>query len=98
MFEYLGLLYVWGKDLKKYLEWKGETKLVSSDWLEKSGFKKEAENNGISLRWSKPEKIESRLLDGYEIMYEVDNSERVRRKLVLKDGLILIGKRNPLSD
>ena len=96
MLEYLGFLYALAKDLKKYLEWKEETKLVSSDWLEKSGFRKEAEKNGISLRWSKPDKVESRLLDGYEIMYEVDSSKSVRRKLVLKDGLILIGKRNPL--
>jgi hypothetical protein len=94
MFEYLGLLYALAKDLKKYLEWKEETKLVSSDWIEKSGFRREAENNGILLRWSRPDKVESRILDGYEVMYEIDRSKRVRRKLVLKDGLVLLGKCN----
>jgi hypothetical protein len=93
MFEFLGLLYGLAKDLKEYLEWDEQEKLVSFDWVEKSGFGKEAEKNGVSLRWSKPEKIESRLLDEYEVMYEVEKLKRVRRKLVLKDGSVLIGRR-----
>jgi hypothetical protein len=93
MFEFLGLLYDLAKDLKEYLKWNEETKLVSFDWPEKSGFKLEAEKNGISLRWSRPEKIQTRLLSGYEIMYEVEKLKRIRRKLVLTNGSILIGKR-----
>lgn len=92
MFEYLGLLYDLAKDLKACLEWEEQTKLVEPSWVEKSGFGKEAEKNSISLRWSRPEKVESRLLDGYEVMYEVKELKRVRRKLVFKDGSVLIGK------
>lgn len=92
MFNFLGVLYDVAKDVKEYLEWDEEAKLVSSDWVEKSGFRKEAEKNGISLRWSRPEKIESRLIDSYEVMYEIEKIKRVRRKLVLKDGSVLIGK------
>lgn len=93
MFEYLGLRYDLAKDLKEYLEWEEQTKLVEPNWVEKSGFGKIAEKDGITLTWSKPEKVESRLLDGYEIMYEVEKVKRVRRKIVLKDGAVLIGKR-----
>ena len=90
MFEYLGLLYNLAKDLKDYREWEEQTKLVEPNWVEKSGLGKIAEKHGITLRWSK---VESRLLDRYEIMYEVDKVKRVRRKIVLKDGAVLIGKR-----
>lgn len=93
MFEFLGLLYDLAKDLKDFLKWEEEEKLVSMDWVEKSGFGKEAEKNGITLRWSRPDKVVSRVLDGYEVMHEIDKSKRVRRKLILKDGAVLIGKR-----
>jgi len=92
MIEYLGLIYGTAKDLKEFLSLKEETKLVSYDWIEKSGFGKEAKKNGYFIRWSKPEKIASRFLDGYEVMYEIDKQKRIRYKLVLKDGSVLIGK------
>lgn len=93
MFEYVGLLYGLAKDIKNYFNWKDEIKLVSFDWVEKSGFKKEAEKQGITLRWSQPDKIETRILDGYDIMYEFEKINRVRKKIILDDGSVLIGKR-----
>ena len=93
MIDLLGFLYDVAKDVKDYLEWKEEQKLVDIKWPEKSGFKEKAEADGMEISWSKPDKLESRKLDGYEIVYELDKKSRTRRRLVLRDGLILIGKR-----
>ena len=93
MFEILGLMYSFVKDVGEYLEWDEEEKRVDSEWLEKSGFKTTAEKSGLTLRWSTPEKLESRLLEGYEILYEIEKLKRKRRRLVRRDGSILIGKR-----
>jgi hypothetical protein len=89
----LGFLYDVAKDIKGYLEWKEEEKLVDIKWPEKSGFKEKAQADGMEISWSRPDKLESRKLDGYEIVYELDKKSRIRRRLVLRDGLILIGKR-----
>lgn len=70
-----------------------DSKLVDIEWPKTSGFGKEAEAAGYKIRWSEPDKVASRKLDGYEIMYEINEKERTRRKIVLRDGLILIGKK-----
>ncbi len=82
MIEILGLLYGLGKDLKKYFDWEVEDKLVDRQWLDKSGFKDHMKREGYILRWSADGKLESWLLSGYEIAYEIDKSKRVRRRVV----------------
>lgn len=93
MIEWLGFLYGLTKDLNKYLKWTEESKLVNTTWLGKSGFKTQMEQEGFKLRWSRPENIESRRLDGWEIVYQVDKSKRIRYRLVRIDDLVLIGRR-----
>jgi len=93
MIEFLGLLYGVAKDIKEYIEWDEKEKFVDFNWPDKSGFQEQANQEGIDMIWSKPDKVESRLLDGYEIMYEVDKIRRVRKKIVLKEGLVLLGKK-----
>lgn len=93
MFEFAGLLYEMFKDIKDHLKFDEEDKLVSSAWLEESGFLTTAKNNGCALRWSLPENISTRELDGYEVLIEVDKIKRKHCRLVRKDGTILIGKR-----
>lgn len=93
MIDFLGFLYELAKDLKGHLEWKEEDKLVNIKWPEQSGFKGKAAAAGLEISWSRPDKVESRKLDGYEVVYEVDQKTRVRRRLVLRDGLVLIGRR-----
>ena len=96
MIEILGLLYGLGKDLKKYFEWDVEDKLVDSQWLDLSGFRDQMEKADYNLRWSVEKKVESWLLSGYEIVYEIEKIKRVRRRIVRgpKDNpLILIGKK-----
>ena len=98
MIELAGLTYGFGKDLAKavkdFLAWEDEKKLVDMKWLEESGFKEKAEADGYHTMWSLPDKIETRLLKGYEILYEIDKVKRVRRRLVLRDGLTLLGIKN----
>ena len=94
MIEYLGFFYALGKDIKDYLKWREETKLVDREWLEKSGFGKLMESQGYKLFWSLTDKIETRKLAGYEIIFEIDKSKRIRRRIVRgKEPLVLIGKK-----
>jgi len=92
MFEIFGLTYILSKDLKDYSKWDEEVERVVSDWPEKSGFKEQAEKHGIAFRWSFPEQLESYLNAGYEIIYEIDKAKCCRKRFILKDGSILIGK------
>ena len=45
------------------------------------------------LRWCSPDKLPTRLIEGYEVVYEIDKVKRIRRRLTMRDGVILIGKR-----
>jgi hypothetical protein len=74
-------------------EWKQEDKLVELPWVEASGFNRVAEANGYKLYWSRPDRIESRKIDGYEVMFELDEVARMRRRLVTRDGLVLLGRK-----
>ena len=92
MIEFAGLLYGLAKDLGTYLSWDEEEKLVDIHWPDASGFKADAEAKGYQLRWCRADRVESRKLEGYEVLYEVDKLKRIRRRLVLRDGLTLMGK------
>lgn len=94
MIDFLGFIYDLAKDLKAYFKWEEEEKLIDSNWVKKSGFQDKAENDGLTLRWSNPDKIQTRMLDGYDVVYEIDESKRMRRRLVNKVGDVLIGKRS----
>lgn len=92
MLEWLGFIYGIAKDLKDYLEYEETDKLVDPDWIDKSGFAEKWSEKGYELRWSRPDKIESRRLEGWEVLYEIDKIKRLRRRIVLRDSMVLIGK------
>ena len=97
MIEWLGLLYGAGKDLVDYLTWNEEDKEVDISWLDKSGFNEQSEKENIELVWLKAIKLESKILDGYEVFYELDKNKRVRRRIIIKDSngnvdLVLVKK------
>jgi hypothetical protein len=82
-----------GKEVKHHFEWKeGEPKLVDMQWVQNSGFDRAAAAQGYTLAWSRPDKVASREIDGYQVMYELDKETRVKRKIVVYDGSILLGK------
>ena len=92
MIDLLGFIYGLAKDLKEYFEWSEEDKLVDMKWLENSGFGNMWKQKGYTLSWSRPDKIASRMLDGWNIIFEIDKPKRIRRRIVLRDGMVLIGK------
>ena len=92
MIEAAGALYSLAKGLGSYLRWDEEEKLVDIRWPEESGFKSDVEESGYRISWCRPDKIASRKLDGYEVLFEIDRVKRVRSRIVLRDGLTLIGK------
>lgn len=94
MIEIAGVIYSLAKELGSYLSYDEEEKLVDIRWPEKSGFQSNMEKEGYRTYWSKPEKIESRKLDGDEVLYEIDKLKRIRYRIVLRDGLTLIGKKD----
>ena len=94
MIDLLGFFYDVAKDIKEYLTWDEHEKLVDIGWPEKSGLQKRAEADGMTLKWCRADRLASLQLDGYEIVYEIDKSKRVRNKVVLRDGSVLIGRRD----
>jgi hypothetical protein len=83
-----------GKDIKEHFDVKeGEPKLVNFEWVSKSGFQAELEAKGYNIAFSRPEKVASRELDGYEVMYELKKDSKTRHKIVLNDGSVLIGRK-----
>ncbi len=87
-----GLLYAVAKDIINFLKYTEEEKLVDLKWLEASGFGEAARKSGFDLRWVVPKKIESKKLIGYQILYEIDETARARRRIVAANELILMGK------
>ena len=98
-------IYEAGKGVKKHLTHKAEAtapgpepevkelepNVVDRDWLETSGFQAEVEAKGYKLRWSRPDRVATRELEGYEVLYQVDQKARTKRALTRYDGSILIG-------
>lgn len=92
MIEFLGLMYGIAKDVKDWLKWDEQTKQIDRDWLNRSGFENHMIASGIRLYWSKPDSVATRELDGWSVVCELDQSKRIRYRLVRYDGTVLLGK------
>ena len=76
----MSLIYTIIKDVAEWLKWKElEPKLVEYRWLEESGKREDLEREGIEASWCAPEKLERRLAEGYEVIFELDSTKRTRR-------------------
>lgn len=93
----MSLIYALIKDAVEWVKWvELEPKLVDLGWFDGSEMRKELREAGTEVRWSKPEAVERRLGEGYEVVFELDSLKHTRRRIVLRDGLTLIGsKREP---
>ncbi|CAN7791023.1 hypothetical protein LJR034_009112 [Caballeronia sp. LjRoot34] len=76
------LIYTVAKDVKAYLKWEEKDKPVDREWTEKSGFRKQCEAGGIELKWINAERIATKELDGWAVLYELDKTNRIRRRLI----------------
>ncbi len=95
MFEFAGLLYEIAKDIRKSRQWKGEDKLVDFEWPTYSGFAQKLASEKKTVVWVRPDQVARCMHGGLELIYEVDEKKRVRRRLVLRDGLTLMCKSEP---
>jgi len=92
MIEWLGIAYEIAKDLKDRLKWEEREKEINGQWLDKSGFAKHLTDLGIKLYWSRPDSIPTLELDGWAVLYELDQKNRIRNRLVRYDGTTLLGR------
>ncbi|CAE6802889.1 hypothetical protein R75461_05273 [Paraburkholderia nemoris] len=92
MIEWLGLFYGIAKDVKDWLKWEEQTKQIDGQWLDRSGFANHMKASGIDLYWSRPDSIPTRELDGWSVLCELDQKNRIRYRLVRYDGTTLLGK------
>jgi hypothetical protein len=91
MLDLLGVFYDVTKDVKAYFAWKdGTDQLVDINWPQTSGLQAEAAKAGFALRWVRPDEVETRKLEGYEVVLKHDMNERIRRRLVVRGGLVLM--------
>jgi len=76
------------KNRKLFVE---EEKEVNSAWWESSEIKKKYEANGYNeFGWSNSDRVAQRVSEGKEIVYEVDEVNRVKYRLVNKSGQVLV--------
>lgn len=94
--ELVGLIYIIIKDLHEFLSYKEEDKIVDYNWLKNSGLEERMENEGYILRFVRFDLIESRKLEGYDFVYEIDRKKRIRYKIKLRDGNVLMCKKKYL--
>ncbi len=91
----LDLIYQIGKDVigiaKGKYEWKADIKNVNLEYIEKSGLKEKIKSDGYSFKWSLLNNVETLKLDGWEIIYEIDETTRTKYQLVVNNELTLIG-------
>lgn len=90
----LSLLYQMGKDFTDWLKWEVKEKMVDSKWLEVSGLEKELLSKGYRIAWVKEDKVERRKLEGMEVIYDIDEKERVKYKIIRQDRLTLMGEKS----
>lgn len=92
MIELFGLFYGVAKGIKDYWQWDEEKKVVDFDWVDKSGLKTKYEAKGMSVSFARADRIPTLMLDGYEQVFEIDKIKRIRRSIVLRDGLTLVAR------
>lgn len=73
--------------------WKVKEKEVNSKWWEASDLRRTLEPQGYTFRWSDRDRIEERKQNGYNLIYQEDETARTKYVLKNKSGQVLIGKR-----
>lgn len=74
MIDALGFIYDVAKDIKEHFAWKDEDKLVEITWPQSSGFENEAKKAGYDIGWTRLDRVETKKLEGYDVMFELDKA------------------------
>lgn len=79
------------KDRNRFGE---ENKEVTSAWWEASDVKKGYEAKGFrSFGWSNSDRVAERQIEGAEVIYQIDDTRKVKFGLVNRGGQVLIGRK-----
>ncbi|GGP22478.1 hypothetical protein [Silvimonas iriomotensis] len=92
-FEVDGVFYSRPKADADWMRWK-ETppRTVANHALARPEFAAQLQVAQLKLHWTTQRKLADREADGYQILYELDRRNRVRRRLALYDGSFLLAK------
>lgn len=72
-------------------QWTEKEKEVNSAWWESSELKKLYEAKGYKdFGWSNSDRVAERVVEGKEIVHEVDQKNRIKYRLVNKSGQVLV--------
>ncbi|MDR3427021.1 hypothetical protein [Silvimonas sp.] len=92
-FEVSGVFYSRPKAGAIWSRWKETApKLVTNQWLAQPEFLEQSQAANLKLHWTTQRKLAEREQDGFEMLFELDRLNRVRRKLILYDGSMLLAK------
>ena len=79
---------------RKKRQWVEKDKEVNSAWWESSGLKNQYEEKGYKdFGWSNSDLVAQRIEDGKEIVFEIDEGNRVKYKLLNRSGQVLLGRK-----
>jgi hypothetical protein len=81
------------------IEYKETAKTVNLNYPEQSGLRDKWESEGYKIRWISPRNVETRKLNGYEILYVIDDATNERFSFQILDSngvveLVLMGTKN----
>lgn len=72
-------------------KWNETAKEVNSAWWESSELKKKYDARGCKdFAWSNSDRVAARVQDGMEVVYEIDEKNRTKYRLVNKCGQVLL--------
>ena len=73
-------------------EFRDKEKVIDNSWWESSELRNDLLKNDYEFRWSNQDKIENRLSQGYEVIFQTDHSVKTKYKLINESRQVLIGK------
>lgn len=75
-------------------QWTEKDKEVNNAWWESSDLRKHYQDAGCGdFGWSNPERVAERLAAGKEGVYEIDEKNRIKYRLVNRSGQVLLCRR-----
>ncbi len=90
----LGTAVDWLKDLWRLARYGSEDMVITMSWLGESGVAEKAKARGlVDLGFAHKRRVDLLKAEGRVIVFEYDKLRRVRRRLVLHDGSVLVGRK-----
>ncbi len=80
---------------RKKSRWVEKEKEVNSSWWETSALRKQYEAAGYeNFSWSNSDLVAMRVAEGKEVIYEIDEGNRIKYKLLNKSRQVLLGQKS----